>query len=540
MKKSKKVTALLTVLLICLTLIAACGGTSGGNSGGNTTPAEPVERPVTAPIEVPAPPEPIENVRYADEINLITDGLNVTTLNPLAQGGPAPFVMSSYNLMYDRLVYPLGNGEYAPYLASEWETEDYKTFIFKLREDVYFHNGEKFTANDVIFTINSAKANLASQASGVWGFVEEATAINDYTLQVVLDAVNVEFLYYVGRPDAGICNEKAVTEDPEKGAWIGTGAYRLTEFVASNYWVFERNDEYWGDPPVTRKVTMRHIPEASARTIMMQNGESQICFGIPTVDQELFENNPDYVFLHHMINNPNPLLFNMSDPLCSDYNFRMAIGSALNRAEIAAVLSKYTIPASDGGVYGYEQEFRNTEIPMVPEDLEAAKRYLEASPYQGEEVEITVTPTFIRTVEVLQQQFLRAGINTRINQVEGTAVNSLTTWGNNKSQLMFLGLQLYTNGSTLRNILYPRTTSNRMSYDNPEVTELFDRAAAELDYETRKEMYMEIQRLVAADPPWFNINFSQKIIVGAKGIGGFGLPADTFYDLRYMYLQLDD
>ena len=88
--------------------------------------------------------------------------------------------------------------------------------------------------------------------------------------------------------------------------------------------------------------------------------------------------------------------------------------------------------------------------------------------------------------------------------------------------------------------MQPGSPGNRGRYNNPELIELLDRAAAETDREARKALYMEAQELVAKDPPFFTLFWRMSSIVTAKGVGGFELPSDAFYDLRYMYWQLED
>ena len=548
MKKIKKIIALVITVIICLSLCTACGGS-------NTPSSSP---PVTSGSNPPASPSPSqksddvagreeapigENIRFAEKIDIVIDNMSVAVLNPFAPGGSFPAIMWSYNLMYDRLLRFAGGSEYEPSLATEWTTDDYITFTLKLRDDIYFQNGEKFTANDVVFTAKLSKDSAGSPSNVIWAPVKEVTAIDEYTVQFVMNNVTVNFWYNLARPEAVICNEKAVNADSEKGPWVGTGAYCLTEFTANNYWVFERNDNYWGEPPITKTLTMRYLPEINTRAISLLNGECQICFKISNEDMDLFENNPDYVIFDHELNNPSPLYFNMTDPLCADYNFRMAVISALNREEISlAVAGNYTRPAyDDGGVWGNFQEFRNRDIPMVPEDLEAAKAYLEASPYNGEVVEIAAANAMnIKAAEIVQQQLDQIGLKTEINIMDGTALSAYVAWGNNKSQIVSVGMQLYLEASSFNNLVYPERAQNRSSYSNPIITDLVDRATKELDYAKREELYKEIQSILAEDPPFVNLFWILQTVVGVKGIGGFNLPADSFYDLRYIYLQLED
>ena len=447
----------------------------------------------------------------------------------------------TYNLIYDRLLLSTDDGQPLPYLATDWETTDYQTFTLKLRDDVNFHNGEKFTAHDVVWTATTAKSTPGAIAGAIWGFVKEVVALDDYTVQFVLESVNVEFLWVISQTEAVILNEKAVAADPDKGVWIGTGAYRLIDFIPLDHWTFERYDGFWGDAPITRKITMLHIPEPATRAMMLLNGEAQMVFNMPTQDIDQFIDNPDFVYYQHIRNNPGPIQFNMTHPICGNFNFRMAVASALDRAEITmAVGGEYVLPDYEsGGLWGYMTEFRNINIPVVPEDLDAAKEYLAASPYNGETIIITAAMADqIKAAEVVQMQLNRIGIKTDINVVEPPAIPGIVA--ENKLEMLITGMGYALNAAVIRALVYPGMPTNRTLYDNPVVTEMLDAASREPNRSAREKIYMEIQEIIAEDPPFFNIWWNIVPNVGVKGIGGFAQPADASYNLRYLYWQLED
>jgi ABC-type transport system substrate-binding protein len=78
----------------------------------------------------------------------------------------------------------------------------------KLRDDVTFHNGEKFTAADVIFTWEEAQKAEGTKAHDRWANIDSVTAVDDYTVKFVLSTPNVDFLYNMSQPQSGIVNKK--------------------------------------------------------------------------------------------------------------------------------------------------------------------------------------------------------------------------------------------------------------------------------------------------------------------------------------------
>ena len=566
MKKSKKIIGLVISALMLLSLLAACGGTdsntntnnnnaspdssvsSNNNNNSNNSSSPPSASPsVVQPIapgaaapDAPAPTE--EGVRFAEEINIVVDDNPFVSMNPFVTIANAPTNGWAYNLMFDRLVYPVSAGVYEPYLATSWETDDYQTFTFHLRDDVYFTNGEKFKASDVAWTIEAAREPGTTVVT-YWHStpVRETKIIDDYTIQIILEDVFVDFLNQLSLPWCGIRNEKAMKEDPENGVLVGTGAFRMVDFVSNNYITFERNDNYWGEPPITKKITMTYIPEMGLRTIRLLNKECQLSFGISGEDQEVFANNPEFIQSSFTFNNPQLIQFNLDDPICGDYNFRMAVAYGINRAEIAMVAAgTYAAPCYDQNVWGFETQFKNTDLPPYVEDIEKAKEFLANSNYNGETVEIAVTIiTFVKAAEAIQQQLQLIGINTEIKQMESVAMTSYNSRENNQSQ-MIIGIISSSNvASFIRSTIYPGSPANRLMYDNPEIGELLDKASVEPDTALRESYYKQIQAIYSADAPFFPLFWRMNAAVSVKGVGGFKLPADARYDFRYIYWQLD-
>ena len=564
MKKWKKAVSTIVIALMCLTLLAACGNkgdstteTSSSPAASSSTGSSPAPSGGTSSVAPPSPAEtgqepdlgggdlPVdETATFAEEIEVIIDNNSVFAINPFVVGAQGPGSTWAYTMMYDRLLFSTTDiNVQDPGLAVEWYTDDWTTFTVKLREGVYFQNGEKFTADDVVFTCNYAKEFPGTPAvNSTWQYVDSVTALDDYTVEFNTGTVNVNFIFYLQNPSAVIVNEKAIMDDPEKGVWVGTGPYILTDFVANNYWVLERNDNFWGEPPVTRKITYRFVPEISNRTIALLNGEAQLCMKVSPEDMEIFEDNPDWTVFDRVINNPNPLVFNMDDPITGDYNFRMAVLYAIDREDLAiAYNGNYGLAANDPGtLWGRYTQFRNLDIPFIPQDLDLAREYLEKSTYNGETLEVVAAAMGqINATPVFQQQLEAIGIHTEIKVMEQAAMPAYTAWGNNQIQMYLSNMGTTFNASFFRSLVYPGSPTNSSGYNNPEVTDLIDRAMVETDIGEREQLWREVQRIVGEDPPFTNLFWIVETVVGAKGIGGFSWNTDAVYNMRNLYWQID-
>jgi peptide/nickel transport system substrate-binding protein len=531
-------------------MLAACAPTAPGAPGPGpapapapATPAPPVPGGGAGGGALEAPPPEDDNIRFAEHIELIVDNNPIAVVNPFVPAGAGSSTILVYTMIYDRLLeWDRHTDTYHPGLATRWVTADYQTYTFYLRDDVYFHNGDKFTAQDVVNTIELARQAPGTGPADMWRPVETVRIINDHEIEFVLNSVNVYFMFDMAVPFAGIVNRRAIEANPDTGPWVGTGPYMIDGFLSGDFVEFVRNDNYWGEPAITRTQAWRFIPEVGTRTIMMQTGASHICNSIGPQDVPMFEADDNFNTFPLMFNGNNAIIFNLQDPVTGDMNFRMAVVHAIDREEISA-FAGWAVPYTTGSVWGSAMHHLN-DIPLPPRDLDLAKQYLAASPYNGEEIVLyTAIITNVRAAEVVQQQLGMIGIDISINGLDPASFQAATPATGHNVQLMIWSPRMTLSPSTLRFNWYPVGAHNRALFNDPAVTALIDLMPTVTDPAARVPLYMEFQEriAIAVNPsfvPLFNGGFT---VVAAKGVGGMDLPADNQrVDLRYVYMILED
>ena len=549
MKKRKRLIVSVICMLMCLSLMAACG--SGGDSktqgteGGKTGSNEPSQQgSVKLPDDPYAPPP--DGVQFADHIEALFPADELAVINVHNAAGNSPTAITAYRMFMDTLVfqdYP--SNEILPYLAKSWESVDSTEFTFHLRDDVYFHNGEKFTADDVCFTIYASQTWGKGGASyDAWQHVEKYEAIDDYTVYLKLKSKNVEFLNRVSSSTCGIVNRKAVTEDEVKGYMIGTGAYKITDFSSMDHVTFERSDNYWGEKPITKTQTWRIVPEANTRMVMLQNGQTDAIFTtISEGDIEKLKTDPDKfsVISNPPGGGPNTILFNMTDPICGDYNFRRACVHAINREEVALITQgPYGyLPVTDGTLWGYYMPYRNTDIPFIEYDPQKAKEYLAKSVYKGEEITILTamfSVNYIKAAEVIQQQLNEVGIKTKIVQTDNAGFQAATQPEVRSKNQILVWTQTLTGSltSAYRPSFYTNAVRNRQSFSNAELDELIDRDDVTEHGPEKEAICKRMQEIVGESLCTVNLFWSKGNQACVRELGGI-----RFYlvptDYRYIY-----
>ena len=521
----KKVLAILLAVLM-LAAVAACNGGEKKDDGTSSGPANTGDTGTSGK-------------KYLDAIEVLGEA-SISAVDPYAPAGSGGVNRAVYSCVYDKLV-GLEYGKFVPELATSWEVADAQVYTFELRQDVKFHNGDKFTAQDVADTWEVAKAGVGSTGFEAWRPVESVTVLGEYKVEIKLADPNADFLYKITTTGASIVSKAARDADAVSGAWVGTGAYKVTEYPSPDYLVITRNDDYWGGVMPTRQISFRFLPEVAARTIAMQNGESQMSFNISPNDIPWFESNPDFHVLSFTANVINTIGFNMTDPITGNKDFRLAVAYATSNPEIAVAASgDGAIPVDDGAVWGWGTEFRNSSLPMIPFDLDKAKEHLDRSPYNGEMIEIVSgNPDVNRGAEMIQEQLGKIGINITLFQTDHVTLAGHTAYDNNKAQMVhYLNVFDFSSGSA-RAIFYPGGVWNMASYNNPVVNDLLDKAPTIADPTERAAVYAQVQEIVAEDIPYIGIYFSIRYITSVAGVGGIKLDADLNHIFRGVYIEVD-
>ena len=550
MKKVTRITAILLMLAMCFAL-AACGGKetqspaapSGSAPAAPTTSVAPPAPTESANVMVPgeviqAPEEP--GVKYADLIRINAE-LPVVVVDVMSQGATFSIMRQIFILIYDRLVhyYP-DDGVYEGELATHWDTDDFKTWVFYLRDDVTFHNGDKFTSQDVVDTIGLAKEAVGSLGFDPWRNVESVRAVDEYTVEIVLTAVNADFVHFISEAGGSIVNKAARDADPIKGAWVGTGAFYVSDFVSDGYTELTRNENYWGTAPLTRQLYIQCVPEPAANTIMQLNGEVDVSLNIPPQDNDMFVELDDYIVYGFAANSTCSLTFGLLNPITSDLNFRLAVAHAVNREEIAIVSTgNWAKPTPDGAFWGDSTPFRNTGLVQREYDPELAKEYLAASSYNGEEVELMTGPSTLTIgAQMIYEQLVAIGINVRLFPTDIPTLVMGSQYGNENMQLLHFVSPFTVVASSARVMLYPGMTANRASYNNPRVNELLDKAPT-VSRAEQEAIYMEIQELVYEDIPQLSLYERIWSVVTNKNVGGIRIHPDMEHDHRGIFMTVD-
>ncbi|MDR1622793.1 MAG: ABC transporter substrate-binding protein [Synergistaceae bacterium] len=333
--------------------------------------------------------------------------------------------------IFDTLVTERPGGVVEPKLAKSWEFLDDVTVRFYLRDDVKFHNGEPFTAEDVLFTIKRGLSNPISASTFQFFDIDNSKIIDPHTVDLKLKSPYAAIFNTLAGGRASIVSKKAVEEAGDSKfarAPVGSGPYKLREWVSGTEISLVRNDAYWGNKAITKNVVFKVIPEAANRVIELETGGADVIYEVAGTDIDRVNEIDGAHVLMGDSNRYMFITFSMKDETLASKDLRHALSYALDKDAI--VKACYSGAARTATGYYPSNVFAFKEIGVLPYDLEKAKELMKKS---GHEKGLTLNflvdsrEMDARLAEAIQNMWNRIGLKVNIFQM---AFSNYTSQGN--------------------------------------------------------------------------------------------------------------
>ncbi len=386
-------------------------------------------------------------------------------------------------------------------LAEEWEASaDAATWTFKLRQGVEFHNGKTMTADDVVASFRHHMGEeTESAAKGLVRQIQEVKADGD-TVVFVLEGGSADFPFLVSDYHLGICPAKDDGSiDWESG--VGTGGYSLVSFEPGVNTVVERNPNYWKEGAAFfDSIENLFIADATARTSGVMGGSLHSMSNLDLKTLDLLKKNPNVVVFPTYGNKHCTFPMHADKAPYDDNNVRLALKNAMNRELLLkTILRGYGELGNDHPI-GPANVYRATEeeIPQRHYDPEKVKYHLKQAGLDKLEVELYVADTAfegaVSAGSLYQESAREAGIEIKLNRApdDGYWSNvwlvqpfSASYWGGRPTEDWIFS-QIYSTGADW----------NESMWSHERFMKLLLEARAELDPAKRRELYVEMQRIV--------------------------------------------
>lgn len=421
--KSKKALALVLVCALALSVLAGCtsGQQPSDTPGTSNDPGTNTNEPVDNPNLVPA------------------EGTSEETLKVACDGEPTS-IFPNYvtnktsnrvdSCLFDTLVRWNDETKTAePSLATKWEQIDDLHWQFTLRDDVYFTNGEKLTANDVIASLQASYDYTLNHYT-LWLDPAECEVVDDTTVIIGLSRIYNNLPEILGCTYYAIFSAKAFEEvgnDETVFAVnpVGSGPYKLESWETGSKLTLVRNDDYWGELPYYKYIEFSFISDPVARVNALEAGDVQLAFNIPTAQIEELQGYDNlYVNIYEQ-NVGVPIWLTMKNtPSLQDENVRKAIFLAIDKELLVQAAYGGYGTASHSSVTGQSSPYY-FESETYAQDVETAKQLIADSGWSAEDLTYTtyaVNGGSTAHYEVLKAQLDAIGVTLNIETVDLTVM----------------------------------------------------------------------------------------------------------------------
>ena len=410
-------------------------------------------------------------------------------------------------------------------LAESWEVSpDGLQIIFHLRKGVRWHDGAEFTAEDVLFTYNTAvDPKIPTPYSSNYGPVRNVEALDKYTVRVLYHEPFAPALesWGMGILPKHILDNKDITTEYYSRNPIGTGPYRLREWVTGQKIVLEANESYYEGRPGIDKFIARVIPDTATMFLELKFGGIDF-MGITPPQYKLQASKNIFNQYFNKFRYPSfgytYLGYNLLDPKFSDRRVRRAITHAINKKDIiAGVLLGYGTPCT--GPFPPESWAYNPKVKDLSFDPDLSMKLLEEAGWKagksglvekdGKPFEFTVitnqgNEARLKAAQIIRENLKKIGISMNIKVLEWQAMlHEFIDKKRFEAIIMGWGLS---RDPDMYDIWHSSKTKegefNFISYRNDEVDRLLLEGRRTFDHERRTGIYHRIHEILAEDQPY--------------------------------------
>lgn len=413
-----------------------------------------------------------------------------------------------------------------PRLAKSWTVSpDGLSYTFKLQEGVRWHDGKPFTAQDVIFSLQTMLPETNAMAKVNFSRVADYLAPDPLTVVIKLQEPYAPFLGAFEAASAPMMPAHLYRgtdyrNNPANQTPIGTGPFKFKEWRKGQSIELVRNDDYWQKGlPYLDGISFLVIPDSTSRLRAMQTGAADVASF----------SDIDFSQLAQLKANPNLQLttkgYEMPAPLCwlglnhrvkplDDKRFRQALLYAIDRKTLATQIFAGSARPAKGPISSLTRFF-DPNIPQYEYDPKKAQALLDAMGLTPDAngrrttlrlLELPYGETWSKLAAYIKQSLGKVGINVVLESTDASIWSKRVANWEYEMTIRYvyqngdpaLGVSRTYLGSNIRKGVY---SNNSSGYNNPEIDQLFSSAAAATRPESRQVLYSRIASQLAQDVP---------------------------------------
>lgn len=431
--------------------------------------------------------------------------------------------------VYETLFSHDENMNLVPELAKSYEKMTDTEWSIQLRDNVYFHDGKKMTADDVIFSIKRVLDPKNSRSSE-YDFIESIEKQSENEIKIKTKKIYAPTIASLSDPLVSIISSDA-TDIAKKP--VGTGPFKFKNFVESVSLDLVQHPDYWKGKPGVDKLTIYFIPDGTSRLFKLEAGEVDMAMGIPQSEVETLKKSGKYTVDSKETLRTYFLYLNTKKEPLNNIALRKAINYGINRSQIVE-------KALDGiggtpalGIFPASMEWSYTDPKLNENNEKEIRELLEGAgfkdtdndgylEYNGKKFELglltyTSRPQLKPSAEVIITQLEKLGIKSKLTILQSGAIENKMAVGDYDMALYAWGVAPVGDPDYFisKHFLSTSSEAKKTGFSNKRADELVKMGVETLDKDKRKEYYKEIQQIVTHEIPEICV-FHQNSILGAS------------------------
>jgi peptide/nickel transport system substrate-binding protein len=506
-----------------ISILAACQATPNA-------PAQPAPTQATTaqtPLPVAQPTQaPATNAGSAGQV-VVFQGVDANTLDPSFRNSTPEFNINAH--VFSTMTWRDAKSlKVIPEFVQEWKLVDDLTWEFKVQQGAKFHDGTSIDAEAVAFSLTrfakktiGGKPTIQGTFTNLTGF-ESATPVDASTVRMKTTApaaivpdllAALEVVPPSQYADESEANLAKVATKP-----VGSGAYKLAEWVKDDHVTLEVFDGFWGPKPAFKTVIVKPVPELSTRVLALQNGEADVIVNVAP-DQAAVVDKSERGRISKVAGGRNIFVGLRNDrPQLTDPRVRQALNYAFNFDAVNRALLN---GAGTRTKTILNPPHEPSDAKPYPYDLDKAKSLMTEAGWSpgsdgvlqkdGQKFSIVMdapSGRYIKDKEIaqaIQQDLERLGVQVELRVLDWSVYAGDMLNKRNPDDTFFLGLGSPFTGQEELNYIHKDFSLNSTYWQNAEYHQLFDQLKASLDDAKRQDLMNRMWSIAYNDPPWIYV-----------------------------------
>ncbi|MBQ6425598.1 MAG: ABC transporter substrate-binding protein [Clostridia bacterium] len=425
---------------------------------------------------------------------------------------------SIYFNIYEGLTRVSPDGTFVPAVASEVTvSDDAKVYTFKLRDNVYFHNGNPVTMDDVLYSVQHA---IDSALTG-YGNIASYEATDSKTLVITLTNGSTDF---IANASSAIVPKDSDNNGEHALAPVGTGPYAFSEYAVQDHVTLVKNDKYWGEPASLDKITIRFIASSSELLVNYQAGAINGFTANAGITEQV-DKNASVINVGNS-NAVQMLALNNSAAPFDNVKVRQAVSYAIDSDEIIDMVNYgYGVKIGSAMIPGLSAFFDDSLSSVYDVNLEKAKALLKEAGYpDGFSFTVKVPSVYqvhVDTAQVIVNQLAKVGITMKIQEVDWpTWLEKVYT--NRDYEATIISVDGSIASPTAFLARYVSTAHNNfVNFNSADFDAVYAKAVAAVDQAERVQLFKEAQKVISDEAASVYIQDISNILVYTSAFTGF-------------------